>query len=557
MVATIQQAPVDGGVIGVLLIIAALATPTLLLAMCLSRRLRERVPAFLAFAPLPALAAATLSLDGSALVLDPLRLQITLALSGPRAMLLGVAALLWSAAGAYTTTYLRDDPRRVRFSVYWLLCMIGCLGVFLAGDLASFYFLYAVVSIAAFGLVVHDGTPGARRAAAIYLALAIFGEACLLLAFVLLAMAAPGESLRIDHVVAAIATSPHRTQAIVFLLLGFGLKAGLFPLHGWLPLAHPAAPMPGSAVLSGAIIKTGVIGLILFIPLDGSVAGWGGPLVVIGFVTAFYGVLVGVTQGNPKTVLAYSSVSQMGVVAAVVGMGVSAAGGESAALAATFYASHHVLVKGALFLGVGVIAMTGRRWLGPSMVAMAVLALSIAGLPLTGGALAKLATKPFLGDGFIGMWSIASAVGSAMLMTHFLLQVASIAVDDRRALAPAGLVAPWLVTAVAAVIVPWGLFAAATGSHASAALAPAELWSSTWPVAVGAAMAFALRLAPAALPVIPEGDILCVGERAARAVIARGGVVDPIDRELRRWSVAGALLAALLLTLGAMIAHSP
>ena len=96
---------------------------------------------------------------------------------------------------------------------------------------------------------------------------------------------------------------------------------GLVPLHVWLPLAHPAAPMPASAVLSGAIIKAGVIGLIRFLPLDGSLADWSAGLTSLGLVTAFYAVAVGITQANPKTVLAYSSVSQMGFVAAVLGAG--------------------------------------------------------------------------------------------------------------------------------------------------------------------------------------------------------------------------------------------
>ena len=88
---------------------------------------------------------------------------------------------------------------------------------------------------------------------------------------------------------------------------------GLVPLHVWLPLAHPAAPMPASAVLSGAIIKAGVIGLIRFLPFDGALPDWGAVLTAVGLLTAFYGVAVGITQANPKTVLAYSSVSQMGL----------------------------------------------------------------------------------------------------------------------------------------------------------------------------------------------------------------------------------------------------
>lgn len=166
--------------------------------------------------------------------------------------------------------------------------------------------------------MVFDGTPDARRAGVIYLVLALLGEICLLMGFVLLATAIPSDSLAIRDAVAALPTSPWRSVTLALLIAGFGLKIGIVPLHVWLPVAHPAAPMPASAVLSGAIIKAGVIGLIRFLPFDVPLLDWGRALTTIGLVTAFYSVVIGITQLNPKTVLAYSSVSQMGVVAAVL-----------------------------------------------------------------------------------------------------------------------------------------------------------------------------------------------------------------------------------------------
>ena len=91
-----------------------------------------------------------------------------------------------------------------------------------------------------------------------------------------------------------------------------------------MPLAYTAAPIPAAAVLSGAAVKAGVIGLIRFLPFDSRDAGRGEALVALGFFSAFYGVAIGITQANPKTVLAYSSISQMGVIAAVLGMGLAA-----------------------------------------------------------------------------------------------------------------------------------------------------------------------------------------------------------------------------------------
>src|SRR5262249_34050582 len=151
--------------------------------------------------------------------------------------------------------------------------------------------------------------------------------------------------------------------------------------------------IPAAAVLSGAAVKAGVIGLIRFLPFETALPGWGEALVAAGFFSAFYGVTIGITQVNPKTVLAYSSVSQMGLLAAVLGMGL-AAGDRSAMIPVAFYALHHILVKGGLFLAVGVAPLTTRlRRLWLVLLPAAVIALGLAGLALTGGALAKLATK--------------------------------------------------------------------------------------------------------------------------------------------------------------------
>src|SRR5262249_17765229 len=153
------------------------------------------------------------------------------------------------------------------FSEWWLLTLAGNLGVFIAADLVSFYLTYSVVSLAAYGLIAHDGIPGSRRAGSIYVALAVLGEAFLLMAFVFMAEVVPDGSLLIRDAVIALPTSPWRNASLVLLILGFGLKIGLAPGHVWMPLAYTAAPIPAAAVLSGAAVKSGVIGLIRFLPL--------------------------------------------------------------------------------------------------------------------------------------------------------------------------------------------------------------------------------------------------------------------------------------------------
>jgi formate hydrogenlyase subunit 3/multisubunit Na+/H+ antiporter MnhD subunit len=158
---------------------------------------------------------------------------------------------LWLAAGLYAWRYLGSQPNAGRFAVWWLLTLTGSLGVFLAADLASFYLTFSLLSLAACGLVIHDGTPRALRAGTVYLVLAVVGEICLLMAFALLSAATPGATLAIRDAVALLPQSPWRGLTLALLVAGFGLKMGLVPLHVWLPLAHPAAPMPALAVLSG------------------------------------------------------------------------------------------------------------------------------------------------------------------------------------------------------------------------------------------------------------------------------------------------------------------
>jgi formate hydrogenlyase subunit 3/multisubunit Na+/H+ antiporter MnhD subunit len=537
-----------------LLLASTLALPLLMVVACLKPFVRARALDLLPFAPLPGLIAALLA-PGGALVLapDPMRMVLTLDTAG--AVLLGGAALLWTFAGLYARSYMKADPKAARFAVWWLLTLAGSLGVFIVADIASFYLMFALVSLSAFGLVSHEGTPGAARASFIYMLLAIVGEALLLLAFVMLAVGAQGNPL-IGEALASLPGSPWEGAIIILLVLGFGLKMGLVPLHVWMPLAHPVAPMPASAALSGIVVKAGVIGLIRFLPLDVGLPDWGTALSVLGLATAYYAVLVGITQQHPKTVLAYSTVSQMGVVATLIGAGM-AAGSPLTGDFAAYYALHHMLVKGALFLGVGVTAAGGRRlpWI---MGTMTVLALSLAGLPLTSGALAKYATKGIIHSDLIAALMTLSAAGSALLMLHFLWLLAEFGEREPQARKPTvrpalGLVLPFAGIAAAALIVPWLLLEIVTGYRPGAMLGLDALWKGSWPLIVGGLLFQQLRRASGRLPRIPEGDVVVLAEAAAPWVVRFSVALEREDGVLRRWPVAGIALLAIVLALGAAL----
>ena len=369
----------------------------------------------------------------------------------------------------------------------------------------------------------------------------------------MLVTATPGGNPLIRDAVAMLPGSPLESPAVLLLILGFGLKMGLVPLHVWMPLAHPVAPIPASAVLSGIIVKAGVIGLIRFLPLEVPSPVWGMALVGLGLVTAFYGVLVGLTQPHAKTILAYSTVSQMGVVAAVLGAGMTTGSPNTAALAA-FYALHHLLVKGALFLGVGIAGATGTRHrLSFVVIPMALLALSLAGLPFTSGALAKFATKPLFGDGLSALLVSLSAAGSTMLMLHFLGRLGSLANEDHTATPQRPLVLAWGLVAVASFIVPWALFGKISDYSLTDAIGMDAIWGASWPIIVGATLALIMTRFISRLPTVPEGDVIVLLEKLAPLVVRIGATIDRTDEVLRRWPVASVVLLTLAIAFGTVL----
>ena len=437
----------------------ALATPLVFLISCAWPRLQALRPMLLALAPIPALVVSVLAADSGPLILDQMLFPAVFVLDPPGALLLGASALLWIAAGLYAIASMREELQNGWIAACWLLTLFGNVGVFLAGDVVSFYLAFALVSLPAYGLIV--GRRGAEEGVGrLYFSVALLGEAFLIVAFAALALGAPDHSLLISDGVAALVTSPWRDVTIGLTIAGFGTKIGLLPFHVWMPSTYRAAPIPAAAVLSGAAVNAGVIGLLRFLPLGSSLAAWGDTLVALGMLGAFYGVVIGLMQRNPKAMLAYSSVSQMGLIAATLGKGLVASNNVAAG-AAALYAAHHGLAKGGLFLATGIVmsGSSGRRaWTLPLA---ALLALSLAGLPPTGGMIAKLAIKEPLGDGVLGVLSILSAIASTMLMLHFLARLRN-APPCCEGKSGFGVTGPWLVVTIASFVVPAAYFVADT-----------------------------------------------------------------------------------------------
>jgi hydrogenase-4 component B len=513
-----------------LLLPLAVLWPMLLAGFALLPGLGPRTVLLLPLGPLPALAAALVAPRDSPVSLPWVLLEGGLELSATGALFLGGAATLWFSAGVYAALYMRRDGRPAAFVLFWNLVLAGNLGVFIAADIVSFYVFFALVSLLAYPLVIHDRQPASMRAGTVYLALAVCGEVAILVGLMLASFGAGG-AIGIEAVRAGLAMPSAHPAAVPLLIAGFGIKAGLMPLHVWLPVAHPAAPVPASAVLSGAIVKAGIFGLVAFLPLGTPAAAAGHVLMILGFAGLFVAALMALAEAGAKAVLAYSTVSQMGLVMGVLGFALAGGSAPAAVLpAVALFALHHGLAKGALFLGVGLAPLCGRAWRWGLLGGMAVLGLSLAGMPLLGGALVKSALKDqagTLGATLIGL----SALTTALAMARCLAVLPG-AKSRRRP--PLLMALPFLALSGAALSLPWLMYAGITGESPLAAGLP-SLFVDAWPLGLAALMiagAVAVGLQP---PVLPEGDALGLVRRWVAALSAAARAADRAgSRSLRR-----------------------
>jgi len=275
----------------------------------------------------------------------------------------------------------------------------------LAGNVMTFLLAWEGMSLASYFLVLTDHEdPETVRAGTWYLGMTQVGLAFLLGAFLFLGAAAP--SLDFADLSAAAAELDPAARGLVFVLavLGFGSKAGLVPLHVWLPRAHPAAPSHVSALMSGVMITLGIYGLLRvgFDVLGGGPAWWGALLIGLGAASALVGVLYALMEDDIKRLLAYSTVENAGLITLGVGAGFLfqaldlPRAAALAVAAALYHALNHAAFKGLLFLGAGsILHATGTRnmnrygglirrmpWTAPCMLLGTV---AIAGLPPLNG----------------------------------------------------------------------------------------------------------------------------------------------------------------------------
>jgi len=391
---------------------------------------------------------------------------------------LGFSALLWGCAAVFANSSLTRDPRRLRFWAFWQLALAGNLLLIIATDALSFYLGFSAMSLSAYGLIVHRGGPGPRRAGRLYLQLAICGE-MLLLAGLLLRTHSTGQAF--DFVTWQ--AQPIDNLTLALLLLGLGLKAGFWPLHVWLPLAHPEAPAPASAVLSGAMLKAGILGIWRCVPEgDPTLAAWSTPLLVAGIFGALYAAALGLCAAKSKAVLAYSSVSQMGwmlmILALAWGLDEPSAGILAVLL---LFGVHHGLAKGALFLAAGMVHEGRLPRLAWALLLLP--ALAIMGAPLSSGAAVKYLLKDAWHDSAFAAWApwltLASFATALLLLRALWLMWR----DQQHAPAqrpPFGQWLPWAVLSTASLLLPWAW--PALREPLLDGLYPGGLWAALWPL---------------------------------------------------------------------------
>ncbi|MBM4235340.1 MAG: proton-conducting membrane transporter [Firmicutes bacterium] len=348
-------------------------------------------------------------------------LNLTFRVDGFSFFMALIASFIWLMATIFAIEYMNHEKNQGRFFIFFMLTLAGTIGVPLAGDLLSLLLFFELMSLASYVLVVHTQTREAYSAGDIYLYLGVFGGMCLLTAMGLIYFSTG--SLAIISL-AGLAQSGNAIMqvAMVLLILGFGIKAGMVPLHIWLPKAHPVAPAPASALLSGIMIKTGAYGIIrtlslIYAPEQGSaahstaadvagalwaqLAGSGYVIIWFGIVTMFFGVCMALIQDNIKKMLACSSISQIGYI--IMGAGVAAYLGYEGAMGLAGSAYHilnHAFFKSTLFLAAGAIAyLTGeldmtklgglRHKLPFTSIVVLIASLGIIGIPLFNGYASK------------------------------------------------------------------------------------------------------------------------------------------------------------------------
>lgn len=354
---------------------------------------------------------------------------LTFSATGLQILLAVLAASLWLVSGIADREYLHGDPKMHRYHLFLLLTEGAIMGVFFSGDLYTTLVFFEMMSFLSYPLVLHTETAEAKDAAASYLAYAVIGGLVSLMGLFLLSGLLG--TLRFDKLADAVAAYEGSRSALYVAgglsLATFAAKVCMWPLHTWLPKAHPAAPAPASALLSGIITKGGMFGVfVLSAKLFLHDAAWGQVILVFGVITMVWGGFMGLCETNLKATLAYSTMSQIGFM--LTGVGMQGLLGEENALAvwgSVLHLVNHAWFKLLFFVTAGIIVhSTGKLELGdlqgfgrkkPGLLVIFLPpALGIMGVPLFNGYI----SKTLLHESIVEYIAILEAAGQSAGLYH-------------------------------------------------------------------------------------------------------------------------------------------
>ncbi len=344
----------------------------------------------------------------------------------------GLTATVWLLVGIYSFSYMTHEEREHEFFGCYLIVLGVLIGLDFSANLISFYLFYEAMTLTSLPLVLHERTKEAVMAGLKYLFYSVAGAFLALFGIFFLTVTAGDLSFVPGGVLTAESLAGRETvfrAALFCMLIGFGTKAGMFPLHGWLPTAHPVAPAPASAVLSGVITKSGVLGIIrvvYYIVGPELIRGsWVQTVwMVLTLLTVFMGSMLAYKEPVLKKRLAYSTVSQVSYI--LFGLSLLEPLGFVGALSHVIF---HSLVKNALFLSAGAVIFTtgwtrvekmkGLGQIMPKMlICYTLVSLTLVGIPPTSGFISKW----FLAQGALASGcGVFSWLGPVVLLVSALL----------------------------------------------------------------------------------------------------------------------------------------
>lgn len=330
--------------------------------------------------------------------------------------MLMITSIIWFIVMVYAHEYMKKEDNSNRFFLFMAITYSAVLGTIMAADLLTMFLFFEVMTISSYVLVTHNQKDESYEAGYNFIFMGIIGGFSILVAMLLLYFNVG--TLKFESALSALFALGNLKYWIMGLLIfGFGIKAGMAPVHVWLPRAHPVAPTPASALLSGIMIKVGAFGILrvavaYFFPEQGEVFShldpvWrtteniGAFIIWIGIVTMTLGVFFALQQSNIKKMLAYHSISQMGYI--MVGIGIALYLGYRGAMGysgALYHIINHGLFKSLLFMVAGVVYFhtheydmykLGGLWRKLPLTATVCLiaCLGIAGIPLFNGFISK------------------------------------------------------------------------------------------------------------------------------------------------------------------------